>query len=70
MKTWGITATLCFAVLAFGFGQAIGAGAVTVTMGADLPRAAGDGAVVAVLQAASTGDHYLPSAPLDRTQVR
>jgi hypothetical protein len=48
MKTWGITATLCFAVLAFVFGQAIGAGAVTAAMGADLPRAAGDGAVVAV----------------------
>jgi membrane protease YdiL (CAAX protease family) len=48
MKTWGIAATLCFAVLAFGFGQAIGAGAVTAAMGADLPRVAGDGAAVAV----------------------
>jgi uncharacterized protein len=48
MKAWGIVATLCFAVLAFGFGQAIGAGAVTAAMGADLPRVAGDGAAVAV----------------------
>jgi uncharacterized protein len=48
MKAWGIVATLSFAVLAFGFGQAIGAGAVTAAMGADLPRIAGDGAAVAV----------------------
>jgi uncharacterized protein len=48
MKAWGIVATLCFAVLAFVFGQAIGAGAVTAAMGADLTRVAGDGAAVAV----------------------
>jgi membrane protease YdiL (CAAX protease family) len=48
MKTWGIAATLCFAVVAFAFGQAIGAGAMAAAMGADLTRAAGDGAAVAV----------------------
>ena len=48
MKAWGIVATLGFAVLAFGFGQAVGAGVVTAAMGADLTRSANDGAVVAV----------------------
>jgi uncharacterized protein len=48
MKAWGIAATLGFAVLAFGFGQAVGVGAVTAAMGADLSRVANDGAAVAV----------------------
>jgi uncharacterized protein len=48
MKAWGIVATLGFAVLAFGFGQAVGVGAVTAAMGADLSRVANDGAAVAV----------------------
>jgi uncharacterized protein len=50
MKAWGIVATLGFAVVAFGFGQAVGLGAVAVTaaMGADLLRGANDGAAVAV----------------------
>jgi membrane protease YdiL (CAAX protease family) len=48
MKSWGIAATLGFAVLAFGFGQAVGVGAVTAAMGADLSRVANDGAAVAM----------------------
>ena len=40
MKAWGIAATLGFAALAFGFGQAVGVGAVTAAMGADLSRVA------------------------------
>ena len=48
MSAWGIAATLGFAVLAFGFGQAIGVGAATAAMGADLSRVANDGAAVAV----------------------
>jgi uncharacterized protein len=48
MKAWGIAATLGFAVLAFGFGQLVGVGAVTAAMGADLSRVANDGAAVAV----------------------
>jgi membrane protease YdiL (CAAX protease family) len=48
MKAWGIAATLGFAVLAFGFGQAVGVGAVTAAMGADLSRVANDGAAVAM----------------------
>jgi membrane protease YdiL (CAAX protease family) len=48
MRSWGIAATLGFAVIAFLFGQAIGVGAVTAAMGADLIRAGYDGAAVAV----------------------
>jgi len=48
MKIWGIAATLAFAVLAFGFGQAVGLGAMAVAMGADPSRTAYDGAAVAV----------------------
>ena len=35
MKIWGLAATLGFAVLAFLFGQAVGIGALSATMGAD-----------------------------------
>ncbi len=48
MKTWGILATLAFAALAFLLGQAVGVGAMTAAMGADLSRTAYDGAAVAV----------------------
>jgi hypothetical protein len=48
MKTWGIAATLVFAVLAFGFGQAVGLGATMAAMGADPSRIADNGAAVAV----------------------
>jgi membrane protease YdiL (CAAX protease family) len=48
MKTWGIAATLGFAVLAFLFGQAVGIGAMTAAMGADPSGTAFDGAAVAV----------------------
>jgi membrane protease YdiL (CAAX protease family) len=48
MKTWGIGATLGFAFIAFLFGQAVGVGAVTAAMGADVARAGYDGAAVAV----------------------
>jgi len=48
MKIWGIAATLGFAVLAFGFGQAVGFGAMSAAMGADPSRTAFDGAAVAV----------------------
>ncbi len=49
MKSWGIAATLGFAVLAFGFGQAVGVGAMTVAMGAaDPSRAVYDGGAIAV----------------------
>jgi uncharacterized protein len=53
MKSWGIAATLGFAFIAFVFGQAVGIGAVTAAMGADLSRAGLDGAVVAVSVLAS-----------------
>jgi hypothetical protein len=46
MKAWGIVATLGFAVLAFGFGQAVGIAAAAI--GADLSHAGDDGAAVAV----------------------
>ncbi|HLK82850.1 MAG TPA: CPBP family intramembrane glutamic endopeptidase [Xanthobacteraceae bacterium] len=48
MKVWGIAATLGFAVLAFGFGQAVGVGAATAATGGDLSQAANDGAAVAL----------------------
>ena len=48
MRTWGILATLAFAALAFLLGQAVGVGAMTAAMGADLSRTAYDGAAVAV----------------------
>jgi membrane protease YdiL (CAAX protease family) len=48
MRIWGIAATLFFAVLAFAFGQAVGLGAMTAAVGADLSRTANDGAAVAV----------------------
>jgi len=54
MKSWGIAATLGFAFIAFVFGQAIGIGAVTAAMGADLSRAGFDGAAVAVSVLAGT----------------
>ncbi len=48
MKVWGIAVTLGFAVLAFGFGQAVGVGAATAATGGDLSQAANDGAAVAL----------------------
>ncbi len=48
MKVWGIAATLGFAVLAFGFGQAVVVGAATAATGGDLSQAANDGAAVAL----------------------
>lgn len=48
MKSWGIAATLGFAILAFGFGQAVGVGALSAALGADPARAAYDGSAVAV----------------------
>jgi uncharacterized protein len=48
MRSWGIAATLGFAFIAFMFGQAIGIGAATAAIGADLMRAGYDGAAVAV----------------------
>src|SRR5271170_542542 len=48
MTSWGIAATLGFAFIAFLFGQAVGVGAVTAAMSADLMRAGYDGAAVAV----------------------
>jgi uncharacterized protein len=49
MRSWGIAATLGFAFIAFLFGQAVGVGAVTAAMGADLIRAGYyDGAVLAM----------------------
>jgi membrane protease YdiL (CAAX protease family) len=48
MRSFGIAATLGFAVVAFMFGQAIGAGLVTAAMGADLASTASDGAAEAM----------------------
>ncbi|SRR5579871_88227 len=48
MKSWGLGATLGFAILAFLFGQAVGFGAMSVAMGADPSRIAYDGSAVAV----------------------
>jgi membrane protease YdiL (CAAX protease family) len=48
MKSWGIAATLGFAFISFLFGQAVGVGAVTAAMGADLMHGGYDGAAVAV----------------------
>jgi uncharacterized protein len=53
MRSFGIAATLCFAVVAVLFGQAIGDGAVTAAMGADLARTASDGAALAMSQLAA-----------------
>jgi len=48
MKIWGIAATLGFAVLAFGFGQAVGFGAVSAAIGADPLLTGYDGSAIAV----------------------
>jgi membrane protease YdiL (CAAX protease family) len=48
MRAWGIGATLGFAFVALMLGEAVGMGAVTAAMGADLKRSAYDGAAVAV----------------------
>jgi membrane protease YdiL (CAAX protease family) len=48
MRSWGIAATLGFAFIAFLFGQAVGVGAVTAAMSADLMGAGYDGAAVAM----------------------
>src|SRR5260221_7235765 len=46
MKIWGLAATLGFAVLAFLFGQAVGIGALSATMGADPLLGGYDGSAV------------------------
>jgi len=48
MKVWGITATLGFAFLAFGFGQAVGVGALSAAMGADPLLTSFDGSAIAI----------------------
>src|SRR5215475_737748 len=48
MKAWGIAATLGFAVLAFGFGQAVGFGAISAALGADPSLNGYDGSVIAL----------------------
>jgi membrane protease YdiL (CAAX protease family) len=48
MKIWGLAATLGFAVLAFGFGQAVGIGALSATMGADPSFSGYDGSAIAI----------------------
>jgi len=48
MKSWGIGATLGFAILAFGFGQAVGFGALSAAMGADPSLTGYDGSAVAI----------------------
>jgi membrane protease YdiL (CAAX protease family) len=47
MKVWGLAATLGFAILAFGLGQAVGIGALTAA-GYDPLRVGNDGAAVAI----------------------
>src|ERR1700720_3660343 len=46
MKIWGLAATLGFAVLAFLFGQAVGIGALSATMGSDPLLGGYDGSAV------------------------
>jgi membrane protease YdiL (CAAX protease family) len=46
MKIWGLAATLGFAVLAFLFGQAVGIGALSATLGADPLLGGYDGSAV------------------------
>ena len=48
MKIWGLVATLGLAVLAFGFGQAVGVGALAVVNGSDPLLTGYDGSAVAV----------------------
>jgi uncharacterized protein len=48
MKTWGLAATLAFAILAFGLGQAVGLGALTAVKGFDPVRFGNDGTAVAI----------------------
>src|SRR5216683_2456755 len=48
MKIWGLVATLGLAVLAFGFGQAVGVGALAVVRGSDPLLTGYDGSAVAV----------------------
>jgi membrane protease YdiL (CAAX protease family) len=48
MKIWGLAATLGFAVLAFGFGQAVGIGALSAAMSADPSLSTYDGSAVTI----------------------
>lgn len=48
MKTWGLAATLGFSVLALGFGQAIGAAALSAATSFDPARSALDGSAIAL----------------------
>ena len=49
MKIWGFAATLGFAVLAFGFGQAVGVGALTALKVFDPQRVGYDGTAIAIV---------------------
>lgn len=49
MKIWGFAATLGFAVLAFGFGQAVGVGALTALKAFDPARVDYDGTAIAIV---------------------
>src|SRR5215472_18182987 len=48
MKSWGIAATLGFAALAFGFGQAVGLGAMSAALGADPSLTGYGGSAIAI----------------------
>ena len=48
MKIWGLAATLGFAVLAFGFGQAVGIGALSAAMSADPSVSGYDGSAITI----------------------
>jgi uncharacterized protein len=49
MKSWGIAATLGFAILAFGLGQAVGVGALTAMKSFDPLRVDYDGTAIAIV---------------------
>lgn len=49
MKVWGLAATIGFAILAFGFGQAVGVGALATMKSFDPLRADYDGTSVAIV---------------------
>src|ERR1019366_2992198 len=49
MKIWGLAATLGFAILAFGLGQAVGVGALTAVRAFDPLRVDYDGTAIAIV---------------------
>lgn len=49
MKVWGLLATLAFAILAFGLGQAVGIGALLAVKSIDPQRVDYDGTAVAIV---------------------